>query len=516
MEETLLEHIRNFIQNSQQAFARHSREARMQATPLWARAGRLLEAEEPVHVTELGFMHERMGLKQAIVWDRLVVPVAETAVDTSNFDALLQQVLFEARIRFSEDRPLGALPLPTAGPLDRYHPERFRSQHQFGKTVASMAMNELEPGSGVADSDFMQHVMEVLMTDIQRVGLYSTVRERNDAGSVSLLVSKKAELALHYGLYVRAGRQLYDFPASMVEMFRQTSVDQIPVSALKFPYPAQYLYFGPQTDLELRPGWSVDGAYVCFHEAQPEHGGWKVLTIVVTAAPSSPDFVRWDVVSEPSYTQAMGDDELTKDLGAAVEAVLQEKMRTLAPLLEKPDNVPVDLSALEESGIRLGMEVSDVSARTARQSVAETERTHKVYQEALKLVINGIAYLSSYPDDINTAYPENTPASLREKLTSMPTKAQKTKSKLASMGFTPVHYCGQQARREQPATGNATGRTQKVTWRQGHWRHQAHGAGRLLRKLLWIKPVLVNAALATHDPDELGHIYLVEDDGVAT
>jgi hypothetical protein len=317
---------------------------------------------------------------------------------------------------------------------------------------------------------------------------------------------------MHYALYVRAGRQLYDFPASMVEMFRHTDVDQIPVSALKFQYPAQYLYFGPQEDLELRPGWHVDGAYVCNHEATDEQAGWRVLTIVLTAAPRSPDFVRWDVVPEPCYTQAMNQDVLTGTIGAAVDAVLQEKLGTLAPLLEKPDSVPVDLSAYEGSGIFEGIRLADVSGKTARQNLAETQSMHKVYHEALKLVINGIAYLSSYPDDIQTSYPENTPASLREKLSAMPAKAQKTKSKLASMGFTPVHFCGQQARQEAPATGTVT-RNLKVWWRRGHWRHQVHGVGRALRKLLWIRPVLVNASQATDDPDALGHIYLVEDGG---
>lgn len=33
----------------------------------------------------------------------------------------------------------------------------------------------------------------------------------------------------------------------------------------------------------------------------------------------------------------------------------------------------------------------------------------------------------------------------------------------------------------------------RVHWRRGHWRNHAHGQGRLLRKLLWIEPMLVGS-----------------------
>lgn len=33
----------------------------------------------------------------------------------------------------------------------------------------------------------------------------------------------------------------------------------------------------------------------------------------------------------------------------------------------------------------------------------------------------------------------------------------------------------------------------EMHWRRGHWRRQAHGKGRLDRRLLWIKPMLINA-----------------------
>jgi len=86
----------------------------------------------------------------------------------------------------------------------------------------------------------------------------------------------------------------------------------------------------------------------------------------------------------------------------------------------------------------------------------------------------------------------------------------RAKSKLAALGYVPVHVCGKRIEEQRNRIGIATLDHGHVAshWRRGHWRNQAHGPARSLRKLIWVMPVLVGA---NHRDDEpvTGHLYLV-------
>lgn len=51
-----------------------------------------------------------------------------------------------------------------------------------------------------------------------------------------------------------------------------------------------------------------------------------------------------------------------------------------------------------------------------------------------------------------------------------------------------------------------TGAHSRPCWRRGNWRHQVYGAGRALRRPLWIMPVTVHKE---SDADIPGHTNLV-------
>ena len=72
-----------------------------------------------------------------------------------------------------------------------------------------------------------------------------------------------------------------------------------------------------------------------------------------------------------------------------------------------------------------------------------------------------------------------------------------------------MHICGQQlasqlAAQVSPATGL---RHVTTHWRRGHWRNEAFGPARSLRKLIWVMPVRVGSRSA--EDDDTGHLYLV-------
>ena len=86
----------------------------------------------------------------------------------------------------------------------------------------------------------------------------------------------------------------------------------------------------------------------------------------------------------------------------------------------------------------------------------------------------------------------------------------RARSRLAALGYVPVLLCGQQVEKQRQRVGASAspGAGHPVThWRRGHWRNQAHGPGRSLRKLIWLMPMLVGNNQS--DEPESGHLYRV-------
>lgn len=94
---------------------------------------------------------------------------------------------------------------------------------------------------------------------------------------------------------------------------------------------------------------------------------------------------------------------------------------------------------------------------------------------------------------------------VQQTMSSSPKAIARAQSKLHGLGYTKIHICG-----VRPADGNTSSTMghagRNAHWRRGHWRHQAHGRGRDLRRLQWIKPTLVRADLGV---PSRAHLYEV-------
>jgi hypothetical protein len=128
--------------------------------------------------------------------------------------------------------------------------------------------------------DLLNELMGIVIDEMNDRSMRYPRKLTLDASSPSLVMESLETLATAYGRYVQAGRQIMDFPPALLEMLAKTDVDDIPLDAIKMPYDAQYLHFGPQPDLELEAGWQVDGAYV---ESRGEAGD---LRLTITAVPA--------------------------------------------------------------------------------------------------------------------------------------------------------------------------------------------------------------------------------------
>ena len=81
----------------------------------------------------------------------------------------------------------------------------------------------------------------------------------------------------------------------------------------------------------------------------------------------------------------------------------------------------------------------------------------------------------------------------------------RTKSKLAALGYVPIHICGKRIAGQRAVYGIHAQEHSHITtyWRRGHWRNQVHGPARSLRKLIGVMPVIVGSK--SHDEPDTGH-----------
>ncbi len=129
-------------------------------------------------------------------------------------------------------------------------------------------------------------------------------------------------------------------------------------------------------------------------------------------------------------------------------------------------------------------------AQQARMLHHRMQAGHEAYRRALRLVLNALAFLKVYPEQATSAWTDRAPERLvQQALNGTETEKRRALSKLWALGHLPVKVLGHEFARPKEGTGQGPA----PHWRQGHWRHQAHGPGYSLRKLIWIQPMLVAA-----------------------
>lgn len=371
------------------------------------------------------------------------------------------------------------------GALVHYHPERYRRSRPFARQMASLYQS-LAGRSTLPTSTTMEAVTSVLVhaynAELDRVPF-----EQRPADARNLM--KDSSLAMHYGMFCAHGRQIFDFRAEITKEFRLTDIDDVPAGALSFPYDAFYISFGRQGDLDLfRNGAFVDGAYVSFLP----NGHLKVMLTTI-----GDDDGPWFRTPDNYYYLSLP----LKDQAASISSIADKALEAdLASLNRERGDQPPSLGVP-------GVTVVNKRPETVKLDIAALEGGYPVFRQALRLIINGLCYLTAYPQDVETRWPDGTPEPLLSKIekATKPKEIQRTVSKLTSMGYTKVHFCGR-AFAELPQV--PTGRDIATHWRRGHWRNQPHGPRMESRKLVWIMPVLVRKDRDAAAP--AGKIYLVD------
>lgn len=262
------------------------------------------------------------------------------------------------------------------------------------------------------------------------------------------------------------GEQIFDLSA-IAAIFTDSDASSVPLERLQLPYESFYIHWGRHLELPCPiKGQYIDGCYV----SRESIDGDTELNIAFTS--TLPDCYLWDehsvlaniVVDAESFIDCLGvlsEDKTFDGLGRAI--------------LEK-GNYPEQLA----------------------------ERWAAYLPAALSIAANCICYLSWEKTEIRESFPPEAPPRLvRQAQGGNERERRRAASKLQSLGFRRIHMAGEALAKQIGLTEGS--REVPPHWRRGHWRHQRHGTGRSMIKLIWINGTVVNADKGAPAG---GHIYV--------
>lgn len=129
----------------------------------------------------------------------------------------------------------------------------------------------------------------------------------------------------------------------------------------------------------------------------------------------------------PPYSPSLG------DVLPLFESGDSEQLREFTRGIENRPNMVLEFERAFDALMHEG--AIDWEGRLAKERLEQVDRRHPVYRAALQLVVNALCYMTAYPDDITSVWPQGTPVSLKEKADNGQGKeAMRAKSKLAALG----------------------------------------------------------------------------------
>lgn len=290
------------------------------------------------------------------------------------------------------------------------------------------------------------------------------------------------------GQFETCGRQIFDLHDKLTELLSNTDLGECTLEDLHLPYDAFYLRFG-KLDGIRRPfnadetgnptEWEyLDGAFVATAPWDASGSRLKFGFSTVHEDASG--------VMNPGYFIDLLPEELKLPVPQAIETALKRRLDQLDP------------SPLDDSN----------TAALKQYQKFEVEEAAHLIRDAATMLINALFYLESIRKDLPPEAPgrDTPPERVSRWMQSQPAKRHKLRSGLTADGYALVRLVGSEVVHGGAVAATGASSTVRVHWRRGHWRFQAYGEGRALRKRIWIKPILVGR---DHVPDAEppGHIY---------
>lgn len=327
-------------------------------------------------------------------------------------------------------------------------------------------------------------------------------------------VTKTVSTLAHIANFASAGRNSFLLPMEVTALLGRTDLGDIRLSDIRLPFRAFYLAFAGGLSVGL-PGLPnvIDGAYVETFTIDDGDGPQRYLTFYVTARRTGgPTRAKsaWIASPEPYFYAPLKIlAEVEDTLEAAIERATTSGDIALEAEPEAQAALIDGIRQAAEDGFLLEEPVTTGFERAAAFNVVALPTMRSV----LALLCNAICLISAEPVASQPGWPTDAPQSLVDIALrgSTPKRRRTAMGQLAERAFFSARTITLQLNAPDTAETQAdvttpSGRELLPHWRRGHWRRQAHGAGTLERRLIWIRPVLVRR---DRGEDVESHVYVV-------
>lgn len=351
--------------------------------------------------------------------------------------------------------------------LDYYYPQHFRRTRPYQKDFITEATVERERGFARRNSG-SELAMKAITAAWSRLAA--------PAPRLSAVkVIPELQGALVFGEWVLGGSVLYEFEPALVEALVHSDPGEVRLEDLNHPFDAVYFAFGEGHDIAFANGAKVTGAYVL-------NTPGVSLRVVLTAP--LPEVESWCNRADEIY-----------------DILIPSEYQSL-PLAEAIDlSIKKDIDGFIEQAHRSTKPRPPEEMADIRAAVERLQSNQTAYAQAVRLIVNGLLYVTAYQQDVRERWQADTPAKWVEKVSKgSPKEIARNLSKLNAMGYSKVHRVGEYFSAQSAVTERA------AHWRRGHWRNQAFGPAMALRRIRWIRPV---AVLGGRIPDEEPRVYEV-------
>lgn len=329
--------------------------------------------------------------------------------------------------------------------------------------------------------------------------------------------------------FKRAGSPIFQFTEGLVEALHHTSVGDLEIGHIRFPYGTFYVDLGGFDFLpEISDTHKIEGFYVRTDQIEDE------LRHNIETANFLMQCKNDKGVFEQSFSPE--NQKLISDSLKNAPAALIKAQRRLDEFLLDPYNFDYESSQdylgvyfyftftrrggellpvgpriiVEEPDFRVYLfvprpscTVDDAIAHTKKHgipadtyddevahedSVLNVTNRPEFLDDSIRLAFNIFCYLD-YPDRDEDERLSNDKVQSKLEKASTEKERKRILSKAANQGIRMVKFFGRRTFRNDPA---GPGATPSRHWRRGHWRRHAYGEGLKLRKRLWIRPVVVS------------------------
>jgi hypothetical protein len=333
-------------------------------------------------------------------------------------------------------------------------------------------------------------------------GNYGYIRNRKHLSLLQCSINDYIALEFFdWEKWFKNGRNIFSFSKELLEMLNHTDVNEITFESFHLPYDNFYISLKQlQIKVSTDSDKIIEGVYISIDRLAMQRSPTDTINDYEDFA------ISFDFVGDFEEFIHKYHDKVWNGFGSGGQSFW-----SYAFFFNKERNIVKIIDAINDW--------KEVYSHTLfPEDTEETNDGHldlfnhylKFVDSTCTILVNCLLYLSMPQEDkdIESDYTEDLPFNYNRKLRQVKSKNEKTKieSKISASGYSKIQFVGKSYARQLI---NQSGTTETVAphWRRGHWRNQRFGEKLTNKKIVWIKPVIVNNE---QGKPEKGKIYEVD------